>query len=87
MQASLWFALSSRDRDNCRCFPALRELAVTDGEVDSESLARDGAMLCAVALSIWAETPSGPLALDESRVCIRNRTSSVVHSRSSGHES
>ena len=36
-------------------------------------------MLCAVALSIWAETPSGPLALDESRVSIRNRTSSVVH--------
>ena len=43
-------------------------------------------MLSAVALSIWAETPSGLLAFDESRDYIRKRTSSVVQRSSPGHE-
>ena len=49
-----------------------------------KSLVRDGAMLYTFALSIWAETPSGPLAVDES---MREKTSSVVQRSSSGQES
>ena len=52
-----------------------------------KSLVRDGAMLYAVALSIWAETPSCPLAFDESRDFMREKTSSVVQRSSSGQES
>jgi len=46
-------------------FLALRE--VTLAKETLKSLVRDGAMLCAVPLSIWAENPSGPLAFDGSR--------------------
>ena len=47
----------------------------------------DGAMLYAVALSIWAETPSGQLAFDESRDFMREKTLLVVQRSSSGQES
>ena len=49
-----------------------------------KSLVRDGAMLCAVPLSIWAEIPSGPLAFDGSRDIMRKITSSVVQRSSLG---
>ena len=48
-----------------------------------KSLARDGVMLVAVCLSILMDIPSGPLALVASNVWMYDRTSSVVHRRSS----
>ncbi len=50
------------------------------------SLVRDGAMLCAVHLSILADIPSGPLALMVSKDLMYARTSLVVQGRSSGQE-
>ena len=52
-----------------------------------DSLVTIGAMLEAVFLNIVAETPSGPEALDLTKLESSCSTSSTVHSKSSGHSS
>jgi len=47
-------------------------------------LVTEGVMLLAVDLSIMADIPSGPVALEVSRQDRKKWTSSSVHSRSSG---
>ena len=47
---------------------------------------RMGAILPATPFSIFEEMSSGPFALDVSSSCNRPRTSSSVHSTSSGQE-
>ena len=44
-----------------------------------------GVMVVAVALSIVADTPSGPFALFESREASKSNTSSSSHRNSLGH--
>ena len=49
-----------------------------------KSLVTEGVMLSAVDLSIQAEIPSGPVALELSREDNREKVSSLVHYKSSG---